>query len=400
MIDLSLTEEHKLLQTSVRDFVEREVAPIISDCDKQQIHAPPLEKMGQLGFLGVCLPKKYGGAGLDYVALAIVCEELERLDTSLRIPMSVHTGLSSLTIYQWGTSEQKAKFLSQQAQGQKIATFGLTEPDCGSDPAALQTKAVREGDEYILNGRKTWISLADVADHLLVIARLDQEKRGTKNMGAFIVERTFPGVSTSTIKHKLGIRAANTGDIVLDDVPVPSENRLGEEGEGFKIAMTALDNGRFTVAAGAVGLIRACIETSVQYAATRKAYNQEIGRFQLIQEHLADMQAGYDASQLLVYKAAWLKNRGERNSRETSMAKWFATTRALDAANRAIQIHGTYGYSADYPVERYWRNARGAVIYEGTNEIQKLIQGAYIMGYRQDRPLRCELPPYPPSEAV
>jgi glutaryl-CoA dehydrogenase (non-decarboxylating) len=264
----------------------------------------------------------------------------------------------------------------------------------------LQTRAAQEGDEYVLTGRKTWISLADTADHLLVIARLDQEKRGTKNMGAFIVDRTLPGVSTTTIKHKLGIRAANTGEIALNEVRVPSENRLGEEGEGFKIAMSALDNGRFTVAAGAVGLIRACIQSSIQYAATRKAYNQEIGRFQLIQEHLAEMQASYDASQLLVYKAAWLKNRGERNSRETSMAKWFATTRALDAANRAIQIHGAYGYSADYPVERYWRNARGAVIYEGTNEIQKLIQGAYIMGYRQDRPLRCELPPYPHSDTI
>ncbi|MFX0117384.1 MAG: acyl-CoA dehydrogenase family protein [Candidatus Hodarchaeota archaeon] len=399
MIDLSLSEEHKLLQRTIREFLAREVAPIISDCDKQQKHAPPLKRMGELGLLGACIPKKWGGAGLDYLALAIVCEELEVLDTSLRVVMSVHTGLNSLTIYQWGTTEQKEKYLTSQAEGKKIATFGLTESTAGSDPASIQARAIRDGDEYLITGHKTWISLADIADHFLIIARLDQEKRGTKNMGAFIVERGFPGVKTSTIKDKLGVRACNTGNITLEDARVPIENLLGKEREGFKIAMSALDNGRFTVAAGSIGLIRACIEESVRYARARKAYDQEIGRFQLIQEHLACMQAGYDASQMLVWKAAWLKNQGKRNTRETSMAKWYATNQALDAANRAIQIHGAYGYSADYPVERFWRNARGAMIYEGTDEIQKLIQGAYAMGYRQDRPLRCELPPYISSEA-
>lgn len=395
MINLSLSQEQKILQSSVREFLKKEVSPIISEFDKQQKHAPPLQRMGELGFLGICLPKKWGGASLDYLALAIVCEEFEAVDTSLRVVLSVHTGLNSLALYQWGTIEQKEQYLIPQARGEKIATFALTESSSGSDPAAIQTRAIREGDEFVITGNKSWISLADIADHFLVIARMDQEKRGTKNMGAFIVERDSPGVTTSTLKDKLGVRACNTGSIHFQDVKIPTQNLLGQEGEGFKIAMSALDNGRFTVAAGSVGLIRACIEESVRYAKIREAYNQEIGRFQLIQEHLAYMQAGYDTSQMLVWKAAWLKNQGKRNSRETSMAKWFATNQALDAANRAIQIHGAYGYSADYPVERFWRNARGAMIYEGTDEIQKLIQGAYVMGYRKDRPLRCELPPFP-----
>ena len=398
MIDLSLSNEHKMLQSSVQEFLAREVAPIISDCDKQQKNAAPLKRMGEVGLLGACIPREWGGVGLDYLALAIVCEELEALDSSLRVVMSVHTALNCLAILQWGTSEQKEKYLVPQAQGKKIATYGITETTSGSDPGAIQTRAVRDGDEYVITGTKTWMSLADLADHFLVIARLDREKRGTKNMGAFIVERGFPGVTTSTIKDKLGLRAGNTGEITLEAVRVPVENRLGEEGEGFKIAMSALDNGRFSVAAGAVGLIRSCIEESVRYATTRKSYDQEIGRFQLIQEHLAYMQAGYDASQLLVFKVAWLKNKGKRNTRETSMAKWYATNQALDAANRAIQIHGAYGYSAEYPVERFWRNARGAMIYEGTDEVQKLIQGAYVLGYRKDRPLRCELPSSRPLE--
>ncbi len=400
MVDFKLSEEQRLFQTSIKEFAEREIKPIIKDYDKNAKFAPPLTKMGELGILGVCIPEKYGGAGLDYLSLALACEELERIDSSLRIVMSVHVGLNTLAIYQWGTSEQKKNFLIPQAKGEKISTFGLTESGCGSDVAALQTSAVRNGDEYVLNGSKTWISLADVADHFLIISRMDKEKRGHKNLAAFIVERNFPGVATTTIHDKLGVRAVNTGEIFLQDVHVPIENRLGEEGEGFKIAMSCLDNGRFTVAAGSVGLIQACIEEAVSYARTRKAFEKEIGRFQLIQEHLAYMQASYDAAQLLVYKVAWMKNKGIRNTRETSMAKWFATTHALDAANRAIQIHGAYGFSADYPVERFWRNARAAVIYEGTNEVQKLIQGNYVLGYRKDRPLRSELPPYPPPADI
>jgi glutaryl-CoA dehydrogenase (non-decarboxylating) len=335
--------------------------------------------MGELGILGVCIPEKYGGSGLDYISLALACEELERIDTSLRVILSVHTALNSLTLYQWGTEEQKQKYLVPQGKGKKIGAYGLTEPGCGSDAANLQTKAVKEGDEYVINGAKQWISLVDVADSFLIFARLGKVK-GYKGIAAFIVDKNSPGVSTTSFHDKLGVRTGDTGEIFLQDVRVPGENLLGKTGEGFKIAMTALDNGRFTVAAGAVGLIKASLEASVKYCHERKAFGKEIGTFQLIQEHLAYMQAGYDQSQLLVYKAGWMKNQGIRNTQETAMAKWQATTHASDAANRAIQIHGAMGYSGDFPVERYWRNARANTILEGTNEIQKLIQGSYILG--------------------
>ncbi|MHA1215304.1 MAG: acyl-CoA dehydrogenase family protein [Candidatus Hodarchaeales archaeon] len=394
MIDFSLSDEHLLLKESVRNFVDREILPYVQDYDQQHKFLPPLKRMGELGYLGICIPKEYGGSGLDYLSLALICEELERGDSSLRIVISVHLGLTCLTLLQWGSSKQKSTLLTPLARGNKIATFGLTEPGSGSDVAALQTKAKRSGDEYILSGEKTWISLADIADQFLVIARLDDEKRGTKNLATFLVDRDFPGVSTNTIHNKLGLWAVNTGQIIFDEVKVSKDRRIGEEGEGFKIAMSALDNGRFTVAAGSVGLIRACLEKSTEYARARTAFGKEIGQLQLIQEHFAEIQAAYDISQLLVYKVSWLKNKGKRNTRETSMAKWVATNYALDAANRAIQIHGANGYSADYSVERFWRNARGALIYEGTNEIQKLIQSSYTLGYRKDKPLRCNLPAF------
>ncbi|WP_455464122.1 acyl-CoA dehydrogenase family protein, partial [Candidatus Hodarchaeum mangrovi] len=315
MIDLSLSEEHIMLRDSLHDFVEKEVSPIVGEFDKQQKSLYPkiIPKMVELGYLGVCFPEKLGGAGLDYLALAIVCEELERVDTALRVIMSVHTALNSCTLYQWGTPEQIEKYLIPQAQGKQIAAFGLTEPSCGSDVAALQTRAVREGDDYILTGNKMWISLAETADNFLVFARIGKEK-GYKNIGAFIVERTSPGFSSNSIHDKLGVKTGDTGELILQNVRVPQENRLGEENEGFKIAMSALDSGRFTVAAGAVGSIRASLEASIKYCHERKAFGQEIGQFELIQEHIAEMQAGLDISQLLVYKAAWLKNKGIRNT--------------------------------------------------------------------------------------
>ncbi len=399
MIDFSLAEEQIMLRDSVRDFTEREIAPKVSDYDKQQksLYPEVLPKMGELGILGVCIPEKYGGAGFDNIALALVCEELERIDTSLRVIMSVHTALNSYTLWQWATSDQKEKYLIPQAQGTKIGAFGLTEPECGSDVANLQTRAVREGDEYILNGAKQWISLVDVADNFLIFARLGKEK-GYKSIVGFIVEKKYPGVSTNSFHDKLGIRTGDTGEIILQNVRVPAENLLGKETEGFKIAMTALDNGRYTVAAGAVGSIRASLEAATKYSHERKAFGQEIGKLQLIQEHIAYMQAGYDQSQLLVFKAGWVRNQGIPSTRETSMAKWQATNHASDAANRAIQIHGAMGYSGDFPVERSWRNARANTILEGTNEIHKLIQASFILGYRKKAELRCEIPPYKSGE--
>ncbi len=396
-MDFQLSDEHRMVQQMVREFAEREIRPIIKEHDRAQKPIPWLfERMAALGLLGICIPVKYGGAGMDYISLGLACEELERVDSSLRVVMSVHVALNSLSLLQWGTEEQKQRYLVPQAKGEKIAAYALTEPGAGSDAAAIRTTARRQGDVYILNGEKTWISLADLADHFLVIAKTDPEK-GHRGMSAFIVERSFPGVKTGTIHGKLGVRAGNTGWIVFENTPVPVENRLGEEGEGFYIAMAALDNGRYTVAAGATGLIRACLEASVKYANERMTFGRRIGEHQLVQEMIAKMAASYEIARLLYLRAGWMKNMGLRNTRETSLAKWFATEAAVQAALDAIQIHGAYGYSDEYDVERYLRNAKGEVIYEGTSQIHTILQAEYALGYRKDRPLRCELPAYDPE---
>jgi glutaryl-CoA dehydrogenase (non-decarboxylating) len=317
------------------------------------------------------------------------------VDTSLRVILSVHVGLNSLTLLSWGTAQQKARYLMPQAQGERIATFALTEPAAGSDARGIQTVAIKKGDRYVLSGEKMWISLADVADHVLVFAWTDQEKkkeRDPSGMSAFIVERAFPGFSSGTLTEKWGILAGNTGFIKLDDVDVPAENLVGREGEGFKIAMFALDQGRYTVAAGATGLIRACRDASVKYAKERKTFGVEIGSHQLIKELIAQMESDYQASRLLWTRAGWLKNEGRRNTRETGLAKWFSTVASERAAGDAVQIHGANGYSDEYPVGRFYRNCKGAVIYEGTREIHKIMQADYLLGYRNDKPTRCELP--------
>ena len=401
-MDFALTDEHQMVRKMVRDFAEREIAPGIKDLDRQQeFDHSALTKMGQQGILGICVPVKYGGAGMDYLSLAIACEELERVDTSARVVMSVHIGLNSLSLLQWASEQQKEKYLVPQASGQKIATYALTEPNAGTDAVGIQTTARRDGEHYVLNGEKMWISLADVADNFLIIAWTDMEKRRQRDhsgMSAFLVERSFPGIETGSIHGKLGVRAGNTGSITMSDCIVPAENLLGREGEGFKIAMSALDGGRYTVAAGAVGLIEACIEASVRYANERQAFGVPIGRHQLVQQMIARMVARRDAGRLLVYKAGWLKNQGRRNTRETSVAKWINCDAAQESASDAIEIHGAYGYSDEYDVERYFRNARGAVIYEGSREVHQLMQAQYALGYRTDRPLRCELPAFDPDE--
>src|SRR6185437_8925912 len=338
---------------------------------------------------------RYGGGGFDYVSFALACEELEAVDTFLRVVMSVHVGLNSLTLHQWGTEEQKQRWLAPQAKGEKLATFGLTEPGAGSDAGNIQSRAVLQGDHYVLNGEKMWISLANTADHFLVFATIDPSKKH-HGLVALVLERGMEGLTTGSLHGKLGVRAGDTGWINFNNVKVPVANRIGEEGEGFKIAMSAIDQGRFTVGAGAVGLIRASLEASVKYCHEREAFGQEIGQFQLVQQMIAKMVAGYESSRLLILQAANLKNQGIRNTRETSLAKWVACDHAFNAANDAIQIHGAYGYSSEYPVERYMRNARGAVIYEGTREVHQLVQGGYALGYRVDRPLRC---PQPPAQA-
>ena len=397
-MDFSLSQEQIAVRDVVRKFVDEEILPYIREWDEKQHFEPRvLRRLAELGLMGVCIPEKYGGAGMDYNTLAIVCEELERGDIAFRTAVSVHTGLNSLTLLQWGTEEQKQKYLVPQARGEKIGAFGLTEPNAGSDVAAMRTTAVRDGDSYILNGSKIWISLADVADHFLVFAYTDRSKKH-HGITAFIVERGWEGFSTRSIKGKLGIRAGNTGELFFDHVRVPVENRLGEEGEGFKIAMSALDNGRFTVAAGACGCIAACLEASVKYCHERETFGQPIGKHQLVQQMIAKMAANLDISRLLVYRAGWLKNQGLPNTRETSLAKWVACDAAWEAASDAVQIHGAYGYSNEYPVERYLRNAKAPVIYEGTREIHTILQAEYALGYRRDKPLSRRLPAWPFEE--
>ncbi|HJV44178.1 MAG TPA: acyl-CoA dehydrogenase family protein [Bacillota bacterium] len=394
-MNFSLTEEQEAVRKMVRTFVDREISPYIQEWDaKGHFEQGILKRLADLELMGVCIPEQYGGIGMDYNTLAIVCDELERGDTAFRTAVSVHTGLNSMTLLQWGNELQKEKYLVPQARGEKIGAFGLTEPNAGSDVAAMQTTARRDGDHYILNGSKTWISLCDVADHFLIFAKTDKEKKH-HGISCFIVERTFPGVTTKSFKGKLGIRAGNTGEVFLEEVRVPAENLLGEEGEGFKIAMAALDNGRFTVAAGACGLINASLEASVKYCHERRTFGKEIGKHQLVQQMIAKMSANLEISRLLVYRAGWLKNQGKRNTRETSLAKWVSCDAAFEAANDAVQIHGAYGYSNEYPVERYLRNAKAPVIYEGTREIHTIMQGEYALGYREDKPLNRMLPAWP-----
>jgi glutaryl-CoA dehydrogenase (non-decarboxylating) len=310
MMNFALSEEQKMLQQMVRNFVDKEIMPYIQEWDANQHFEPSvLKRLAELGLMGICIPEKYGGGGMDYNSLAIVCEELERGDTAFRTAVSVHTGLNSLTLLQWGTEEQKQKYLVPQAKGEKVGAFGLTEPNAGSDVAGIQTTARKDGDYYILHGSKTWISLCDIADHFLIFAYTDKEKKH-RGISAFIVERTMPGVSTKAIKGKLGIRAGNTGQVFLEEVKVPKENLLGEEGEGFKIAMSALDNGRFTVAAGACGLTQACLEASLRYCHERKTFGKEIGQHQLVQQMIAKMVLGLETSRLLVYRAGWLNVAG------------------------------------------------------------------------------------------
>jgi glutaryl-CoA dehydrogenase (non-decarboxylating) len=318
------------------------------------------------------------------------------VDTSLRTILSVHIGLCSFGIFIWGTEDQKERLLRPLASGEKFGAFGLTEPGAGSDVANIRTSARRDGDSYVLNGEKTWVSYADYADTFLIFAKTDPEARH-RGISAFVVNRSeVTGLDTAPIKHKAGIWAGSTGSIFLNDVRVPAENRLGEEGEGFAIAMSSLENGRFTVAAGACGTIRASLDLSASYAREREAFGQEIGRFELVQQMIARMYARYEANRLLYFKAGWLKNRGEPSGRAVSLAKWQACDAAFESANDAVEVYGAYGYSDEYPVFRYLRNARAPVIYEGTREIHTMMQGEYALGYRSERPGRCTLPAYEP----
>ena len=349
--------------------------------------------MGSEGLLGLPIPEQYGGAGMDYIAFALLCEEMERADTAFRVILSVHTGLNSLTLLQWGSEEQKQRYLVPQARGEKLATFGLTEPGVGSDAANLASTARRDGDRYILNGRRSgsawptrpttsWSSPTSTA------------RRATGGITAFIVERSFPGFSSESLHGKLGVRAGNTGDPHLLRLRGARGEPRRRGGRGLHDRHERDRPGPLHRRGGIGRLARACLDASVKYAHERKAFGSEIGQHQLVKQMLAKMEQGIEAGRLLVWKAGWKKNRGERNTRETSLAKWFATDHAVQSAMDAIQIHGAYGYSNEYPVERYLRNSKGSVIYEGTSQIHTLMQADYLLGYRKDKPLRMPQLPY------
>ncbi|MBL8048418.1 MAG: acyl-CoA dehydrogenase family protein [Chthonomonas sp.] len=394
-MDFALTQEHELVREMAYKFGQNEILPGLAERDRNHVSdATMLETMARGGILGTSIPAKYGGTDTDYISLGIVCDELERADTSARVVMSVHSGLHCMTLMQWGTEEQKQRWLPDLASGKRWGGFGLTEPNAGSDAANIKTTARKDGDSYIINGSKTWISLADYAHQFLVVTRLS-DSNAKAPYAAFIVDRTTPGFSSRPLKGKLGVRAGNTGELFFEDMRIPADCMLGEEGDGFKVAMSALDHGRYTVAAGAVGIIEACLDASVKYANERTVGGEAIGRKQLVQQMIASMVQGREIGRLLYYKVGWMKNTGQRHTKECSLAKWHNCAAAFDAANKAIEIHGAYGFSDEFPVERYFRNSRGAMIYEGTHEIHTIMQAEYELGYRQDRPLAKVLPTYP-----
>jgi len=381
-VELELTDEQRLTQETVRAFVDERVLPVAVANDlAHRLDLDLVQGLAELGLLGIVIPQEYGGAGLDFVSEALACEEIERGEAAFRTLISVHVGLNSLALLRYATEEQKRRWLVPQARGEKLACFGLTEPGAGSDVASLASTARREGDVYVLNGQKNWISYATVADHALVFAKTDPAG-SHRGISAFVLEKGMRGLSARDQEGKLGVWAGSTGELFFEDVEVPAENLVGEEGQGFEIAMYALDQGRFTVAAGACGVIRACLERSVAYARERTTFGQEIGRRQFVQDMIATMVLGYETSKLLVMQAAWMKNEGRRSTRETSLAKWHATESAFEAAHLALQVFGSYGYAAETGIERYFRNARAPLIYEGTTQIHKLMQAEHALGYR------------------
>ena len=397
MIDFELTETHRQVEELVAKFGPKYILPNLRENDRAHRLDPDLlPRMAEADLLGICIPTEYGGAGLDYISLGLACEGLEYFDTAARVILSVHTGLMSMTLLAYGSEEQKKQYLPDLASGKRISTFGLTEPNAGSDVVGLQSTADRDGDHFVLNGEKMWISLADVADTFTVYAWTDREKKAKRDhtgISAFIIERKMDGFSSATIHGKLGVRAGNTGSMAFQDMRVPAANMLGKEGDGFKIAMFALEQGRYTVASGATGLVKACRDACVEYATTRKTFGKPISEHQLVKQMIAHMERDYEASRLLWLRAGWLKNGGTLNSKETALAKWFACDVAERAAADAVQCHGAYGFSDEYPVERFYRNSKGSSIYEGSREVQTLMQADYVLGFRTDRPRPKELPP-------
>jgi butyryl-CoA dehydrogenase len=378
-VNLELSEEQKLLQKSVREFAEAEVKPLAKEIDETgRFPRETFKKAAELGLTGIALPENYGGAGMDHICYAIVVEEISRVCASTGVILSVQNSLYCDPVHRFGTEEQKQKFLVPFARGEKIGCYALTEPQAGSNAAALQTKAMRKGDRYIVNGTKAWITNGGVADAAIVYVNTQPEKC-EKGITALVVEKGTPGFKVGKEEKKLGIHATACTELSFADCEVPADNRIGQEGEGYKVALSTLDGGRIGIAAQATGIAQGAFEASLSYAQQRQAFGHPIADFQAIQFMLADMATEIDAARLLARRAAWKQDSGARFSMEASIAKLFASEMATRVAHKAIQIHGGYGYSREYPVERAYRDARITEIYEGTSEIQRLVIAAWVL---------------------
>ena len=380
MIDFELTDEQRLIRETARDFTDREIVPVARENDRNERFDLDLaRKLGEMGYLGPIVDEEYGGRGLDYRTYALIVEEIGRGDSSARTVVSVQTSLVCSSIQRWGTEEQKHEWLPRLCGGEILGCFALTEPDTGSDAANLKTRAERTGGGWRITGQKQWISMGSYAKLALVFAQTDPEKKH-RGLAAFLVPTESSGFTSGSIHGKLGLRASDTAELSLDGVEVGEEALLGEVGDGFKVAMSALDSGRYSVAAGCVGICQGCVNASVEYAKERRQFDRPIASFQLVQAMIADMIVDTEAARGLVWRAGWLKDAGKPNTTETSIAKLYATEAAVRSANTAIQVHGGSGYVDDHPVERYLRDARVTTLYEGTSQIQKLIIGRAATG--------------------
>jgi len=379
-MDFELTDEQRLIKETAREFTDRElIERTRENARNHHFDVELVQKIAAQGYLGAIVPSEYGGAGLDYLSYGLIVEEIGRGDSAIRTVISVQTSLVCSGLVKFGTERQKQKYLPKLCSGEWLGCFGLTEPDTGSDAANQKTRASKTESGWVLNGSKMWISMANYAKVALIFAQTDPEL-GHKGIACYIVDTDQPGFKAQAIEHKMGLHASDTGSISLEDVEVADEDVLGEVGDGFKIAMSNLDSGRYSVAAGCVGICQGCVEESVRYAKEREQFGRPIASFQLVQAMIADMVLKTDASRMLVWRAGWLKDMGRPNTLETSVAKLHATEASLECANLAIQVHGGAGYVDDHPVERYFRDARVTTLYEGTSQIQKLIIGRAMTG--------------------
>jgi butyryl-CoA dehydrogenase len=379
-VNLDLTDEQRLIRETARDFADREIVPRARENDrKERFDLELVKRLGDMGYLGAPVAEEYGGRSLDYMSYGLVVEEIGRADSSARTVVSVQTSLVAGSIEQWGTEEQKRELLPKLCSGAWLGCFGLTEPGTGSDAASVATRATRKNGKWSISGSKMFISLGNHARVAMIFAQTDPEKQH-RGIACFLVPTDRPGFSSQEIHGKLGLRASDTAELALDEVEATDDEILGEVGDGFKIAMSALDRGRFSVAAGCVGIGQGCINESIKYSKERHQFGRPVASFQLVQELIAEMIVDTDAARLLVWRAGHLKDQGRPNTLETSIAKYHATETAVKCANAAIQVHGGYGYIDEYPVERYMRDARVTTLYEGTSQIQKLIIGRHATG--------------------